>query len=129
MKLKVGLFIILILAAVTAVIILRLKRIPDPLPRNITGVWHSDSPGYQNRYFELSDAIMVFGQGERRLNIQFISRIKVKKIRGNLTRYTIYHQDTYGFEQKTVFFFEQADVDSLWFNNQENVIWQKYQLS
>lgn len=127
MKIKIGLFIIF--AVVAAAIIFRINSIPDPLPEDIIGVWHSDSPGYKDRYFELSDAIMVFGQGGRHLDIQFITRIKVKKIRGGLTQYTIHHKDNFGFEQQTVFFIKRAEVNTLWFNNQEYVTWQKFKLS
>ena len=127
MKLKIGL--IIVLAATAAAIIFRVSRIPDPLPQEVVGVWHSDSPGYIDRFFELSDAIMVFGQGERRLEIQFITRVEAEKVKDGLSRYTIYHQDKYGFEQKTVFFFKQGDVNTIWFKNQDNVTWQKYTLS
>jgi hypothetical protein len=127
MKLKIG--ILIIIAATATAIILSVNRIPDPFPQHMIGVWHSDAPGYEDRYFELTDAIMVFGQGQRRLNIQFISRVKAKQLKGGRTRYTIHHKDSYGFEQKTVFLFEKGDVGRLWFNHQENVVWQKFQLS
>lgn len=127
MKFKIGISIII--AATIATIFIRLQNIPDPLPNDLIGIWHSDSPGYQDRYFEISDAIMVFGQGNRRLNIQFVSRIKEKKVKGGLRQYTIHHQDNYGFEQKTVIFFNRADVNTIWFGNQENVVWKKFTLS
>jgi hypothetical protein len=97
------------------------KHVPDEL----VGQWHSDNPIYADRGLEFDDICVTFTTGKGMVSVGFIKDVK-EVADGTSTVYTIsYTLD--GTPNEVSFYYDPSNGKSLWFKNQQKIVWKKDQ--
>jgi len=95
------------------------------IPAELVGEWITSEPRYAGCVLELTDGVIIFGNGPDHLSINYV--VNVKKVsHGKTTLYTIYYEDSRGLKYTfpVLFGFENRKR-ILRFKNQDHVVWTK----
>jgi hypothetical protein len=120
MKLKRIVIPVLILAAALYVFYSKKNR---DIPANLIGEWTTSSPGYQDRFIELTKETLVYGIGGDKEEVYTIISLG-KTLEGKNTIYTInYKNSEVKFTRS--FYYHPEDVGIIQFKHQEHIKWRK----
>lgn len=91
------------------------------LPRQLTGLWTTDSPRYQGRFLELYQTFVIIGTGPGQpVSVQMIDKVKTESM-GDGTVLTIYSTDLNGTQYELGLQFSPANGGELRLRNQSHV--------
>ena len=97
---------------------------PDFLPSEILGTWTTAVPKYQGRFFELTEVYIVFGIGDNKVEIYFITDIK-RTIDDIGVLYTVMAQNLKGINDKFSFYYKRERIGAIRLKNQQGILWTK----
>ncbi len=87
------------------------------------GVWRTRSPDYENRFFEISEDLIVFGTGGGNRETYSISSIREAPDDNGLL-YTLSYYATAGEDKHGFFFYyDAAGGGVIRFKNQQEMAW------
>lgn len=94
------------------------------IPRQVVGLWTSDHPNYSDRFFVITNAIIILGVGDRNMEVYMVENV----VSADTAFYTVkYVKHPGGIPLDFSFFWErQSDGGRIRFKNQRNVVWTKY---
>ena len=114
------------LLALLAVGLLYWPDRPSYIPQKLWGVWQTDHKRYAGRHLDISEAIFTIGQGQEKIQVFFIHKVK-KTLEGQRERYTLYYREHEKAQEPlqtfTFYYRETEDGDRLQLKNQEEIIW------
>ena len=93
------------------------------IPSELTGLYNSDDPRYEDRYLKLSESTIIFGKGGVELDVYFVSKVETE-LRGKETRYHITLHKSGEEDNETVLVRTGSDR-VVWFKNRSSVRWVK----
>ena len=96
----------------------RLESVPDEL----VGVWKTTSPRYQDRFFEISEDLVVFGTGGRNTEAHPIVSIS-EALEDERLLYAISYESAEGEESEFSFYYDPAGSGVIRFKNQQDMAW------
>ena len=96
----------------------RLESVPDEL----VGVWKTTSPRYEDRFFEISEDLIVFGTGGRNTEAHRILSIR-EALEDERLLYAISYESAEGEEYGFFFYYDPAGSGVIRFKNQQNMAW------
>lgn len=95
------------------------------VPTELVGEWHTTDPNYADRTFELDPVCISFTTGDGTVSVGFIKTVK-EVSEGSRILYTISY--TVDDEPTEVsFYYDLNNGETIWFKNQEKVLWRKDQ--
>ena len=100
------------------------RRDVRDLPQGLLGVWTTEAPKYQDRFFALNEDSLTFGTGEGNSNSNPIIGIELTEEEGR-PYYHIEHLGTEGQSYVFSFHYEAADGGVITLKNQTEVRWTK----
>ena len=96
----------------------RLESVPDEL----VGVWKTTSPRYEDRFFEISEDLVVFGTGGRTTAAHPIVSIS-GTLEDERLLYAISYEIAEGEEYGFFFYYDPAGSGVIRFKNQQDMAW------
>lgn len=99
-------------------------RVPNRLvPTALVGKWHTKATNYADRTFELDPVCISFTTGDGTISVGFIKEVEEVSEGGRML-YTVSY--TVDEEPNQVsFYYDPNNGRTIWFKNQENVVWRK----
>lgn len=118
--------IIVPLLALLAVGLLYWPDRPSYIPQKLWGVWQTDHKRYAGRHLDISEAIFTIGQGQEKIQVFFIHKVK-KTLEGQRERYTLYFRDQGNpkdpLQTFTLYYHKTENGDRLQLKHQEKIFW------
>ena len=101
---------------------------PSYIPKKLWGVWQTDHPNYAGRQLDISEAIFTIVQGQEKIQVFFIHRVKME-LAGPRERYTLYyreHEKANEPLQTFTFYYDKTETgDRLQLKNQTQITWHR----
>ncbi len=97
----------------------------EVLPADMLGVWVTETPAYQERFFEITRVSIVFATGPESADAYVITRVKKENSRPGIDQFTIIHEDKDGHEYELVFLYFSGDRPVIQFAHQTDMRWEK----
>ena len=94
------------------------------IPDGLIGVWTTEAPRYQDRFFDLRPEKVIFGTGNGNSNSNPIVAIETAEEDGHL-RYNIDYWGSEGQEYTFSFYYDPANGGVITLKNQRNIDWRK----
>ena len=121
MKLKWILIVVLILIG-ASIFVFSTKENMD-VPEELIGKWTTSSPGYEDRFVEITKETFVYGLGGNKKDIYIISKLE-KDQEGKHIVYTIkYNSKDVKFTRS--FYYDPGNGGTIQFKHQEHIKWRK----
>ena len=121
MKYKWSAIPVVILAAVLIFMFFPKKN--KDIPANLMGKWTTLSPGYQDRFIELTKETIVYGIGGGKEDTYIITSLE-KNLEGKNIIYTINFKNSEVKFAKSFYYYPE-DGGSIQFKHQEHIAWRK----
>ena len=95
------------------------------IPPELVGIWKTEDPRYENRYFEFTPGTLTLGRGEERTEIHPIRSIKKSQdVHGTL--YAVgYMNYAENFEDILLFYYDPGEGGTIRFKNLPEIVWAK----
>lgn len=122
MKLKWIVIPVFILVIVS--IFIFFTKMNEDLPENLIGKWTTSTPGYQDRFIEITKETLTYGLGGDKKDVYFISSIK-ESLEGKNILYTISYKNTDGLKFTRSFNYDSEHGGTIQFKHQEHIGWLK----
>jgi hypothetical protein len=120
MKLKWIVIPVLILVSVITMFYSKKNR---DIPESLVGKWTTSSPGYQDRFIELTKETLVYGLGGDKKNVYIISSLKKNTNEKNMIYTISYKNSEVKFTRS--FYYHPEDGGTIQFKHQEHIKWRK----
>jgi len=90
----------------------------------ILGVWKTSHSKYADRFFEIKNDALIFGQGGEKIELHALADISESR-EGKLFFYAISHINHHGQRYTFAFYYDPDDGGTMRFKNQRRIIWTK----
>jgi hypothetical protein len=98
---------------------------PVVVPPDLVGLWKTDHPRYEDRYFELTVDKITLGMGSGDTGSFPIREIGRERA-GRTTLYSVgYANAVEGVRDTLSFYYEPQDGGAIRFRNQQNILWKR----
>ena len=94
----------------------------ESVPDELVGVWKTTSPRYEDRFFEISEDLIVLGTGGRNTEAHRILSIR-EALEDERLLYAISYESAEGEEYGFFFYYDPAGSGVIRFKNQQNMAW------
>ena len=94
----------------------------ESVPDELVGVWKTTSPRYEDRFFEISEDLIVFGTGGRTTEAHPIVSIG-EALEDERLLYAIAYEIAEGEEYGFFFYYDPAGSGVIRFKNQQDMAW------
>ena len=94
----------------------------ESVPDELVGVWKTTSPRYEDRFFEISEDLIVFGTGGRNTEAHPILSIR-EALEDERLLYAISYESAEGEEYGFFFYYDPAGSGVIRFKNQQDMAW------
>ena len=94
----------------------------ESVPDELVGVWKTTSPRYEDRFFEISEDLIVFGTGGRNTEAHRILSIR-EALEDERLLYAISYESAEGEEYGFFFYYDPAGSGVIRFKNQQDMAW------
>lgn len=96
----------------------------NAVPDNLLGVWKTTHPKYADRFFEIKNDLIIFGQGDGKSEFHAFADIESTR-EGKQIFYTIIHINHHGQRFTFSFYYDPTDGGTIRFKNQKQIVWTK----
>lgn len=96
----------------------------NAVPDHLLGVWKTSHPKYADRFFEIKNDALIFGQGGEKIKLHALADIENTR-QGKQIFYTITHINHRGQRYKFSFYYDPTDGGTIRFKNQKQIVWTK----
>ncbi len=90
----------------------------------LLGVWKTSHSKYADRFFEIKNDALIFGQGGEKIELHALADIENTR-HGKQILYTITHINHHGQRYKFSFYYDPTDGGTIRFKNQKQIVWTK----
>lgn len=104
----------------------------NEVPPYLRGTWHSNTPGYEDRYLLFVERNVAFGTGGYDGEAYMIAEVQAEPVgeigpdgKSKKTLFTIRYMKPDKLEYTLSFYYEPEPVKTITFKNQENLTWTK----
>ncbi len=94
------------------------------VPEKLLGVWKTPHSKYADRFFEIKNDALIFGQGGEKIELHALADIH-ETWEGKSILYTISHLNHEGQRYTFAFYYDPTDGGTIRFKNQKQIIWTK----
>lgn len=99
------------------------------VPEHLTGVWVTSAPTYEQCAFQLKDGRLIFENGLKFVDVNFIKKIKELQ-EGNAVIYHICYENSDGYEFNLIMSYaKESNGPVIRFKNQKNIEWIKKEMA
>lgn len=104
----------------------------NEVPPYLRGTWHSNTPGYEDRYLLFVERNLAFGTGGYDGEAYLIAEVQAEPVgetgpdgKSKKTLLTIRYMKPDKLEYALSFYYEPEPVETITFKNQDNLVWTK----
>ncbi len=115
---------IVLAIALFATIIGCQSQTSNTVPEKLLGVWKTSHPKYADRFIEIKNDVIIFGQGDGKSEFHAFADIESTR-EGKQIFYTIIHINHHGQRYTFAFYYDPDDGGTMRFKNQRRIIWTK----
>ncbi len=90
----------------------------------LLGVWKTAHSKYADRFFEIKNDALIFGQGGEKVELHALADISETR-EGKLFFYAISHINHHGQRYTFAFYYDPTDGGTIRFKNQKQIVWTK----
>lgn len=120
------LFLGLLVVALALGIVGCQKRKTEILPDEVFGVWITEDPRYEHRFFEISKVSIVFGTGPESAEAYMIARVeKVPSDDTGVEQFILFYENDVGKEYQLSFLYEPGNDTPIRFLHDRGLAWKK----
>ncbi len=94
------------------------------VPEKLLGVWKTPHSKYADRFFEIKNDALIFGQGGEKIELHALADIH-ETWEGKSILYTISHLNHEGQRYTFAFYYDPTDGGTIRFKNQKQIVWTK----
>ncbi len=94
------------------------------VPEKLLGVWKTSHSKYADRFIEIKNDALIFGQGGEKVELHALADIH-ETWEGKSILYSISHLNHEGQRYTFAFYYDPTDGGTIRFKNQKQIIWTK----